>query len=149
MLQLFWGDTVLVKGKRRRNTICIVLSDDSVAPGEVHMNSCVRENLKVRLGELVSVHLNHDVQYGKNILYHNNGNGAFTDATAKAGVHATEFGTVFHTGATFFDYDRDGNLDLYAGGYAKFDSTGKRTCPIGPGVVDIPDAATRRTAAIA
>ena len=47
-------------------------------------------------------------QYGKNILYHNNGDGTFTDVTDKAGVGGTDFGTMFHTGATFFDYDRDG-----------------------------------------
>ena len=28
-------------------------------------------------------------QYGKNILYHNNGNGTFTDVTEKAGVDGT------------------------------------------------------------
>src|SRR5438034_7932538 len=48
-----------------------------------------------------------------------NGNGTFTDVTDKAGVGATEFGSMFHTGATFFDYDRDGKLDLYAGGDRK------------------------------
>ncbi|PYT30867.1 MAG: hypothetical protein DMG57_06895 [Acidobacteria bacterium] len=73
-------------------------------------------------------------QYGKNLLYHNNGNGTFTDVTDKAGVGATEFGSMFHTGATFFDYDRDGKLDLYAGGYANFTSTSQRTCTIGNGV---------------
>jgi hypothetical protein len=74
-------------------------------------------------------------QYGKNILYHNNGNGTFTDVTDKAGVGAMDFGTLFHTGATFFDYDRDGRLDLYVGGYAKFDDTSQRTCTIGYDVV--------------
>jgi hypothetical protein len=73
-------------------------------------------------------------QYGRNILYHNNGNGTFTDVTDKAGVAATELGTVFHTGATFFDYDRDGRLDLYAGGYADFGVNSKRSCTIGYGI---------------
>ncbi len=70
-------------------------------------------------------------QYTKNILYHNNGNGTFTDVTDKAGVGGTDFGTTFHTGATFFDYDRDGRLDLYVGGYANFLPTSQRTCTIG------------------
>lgn len=73
-------------------------------------------------------------QYGKNILYHNNGDGTFEDVTEKAGVAGTDFGTTFHTGATFFDYDRDGRLDLYAGGYASFGPTSRRTCTIGYGV---------------
>jgi hypothetical protein len=73
-------------------------------------------------------------QYGKNVLYHNNGNGTFTDFTTKARVGGTDFGTTFHTGATFFDYDRDGLLDLYDGGYANFVSTSRRTCTIGNGI---------------
>src|SRR5438874_1170743 len=51
-------------------------------------------------------------QYGWNVLYHNNGNGTFSDVTDKAGVAGTESGA-FHSGATFFDYDNDGWLDLY------------------------------------
>ncbi len=74
-------------------------------------------------------------QYGKNVLYHNNGNGTFTDVTEKAHVDGTDFGTTFHTGATFFDYDRDGRLDLYVGGYANFTSTSQRTCAIGYGIM--------------
>jgi hypothetical protein len=66
-------------------------------------------------------------QYGRNVLYHNNGNGTFTDVTDKAKVGGTESGTLFHSGATFFDYDRDGRLDLYVGGYVNLDS-GPRTC---------------------
>jgi enediyne biosynthesis protein E4 len=67
-------------------------------------------------------------QYGKNILYHNNGDGTFTDVTEKAHVDGTDFGTVFHTGATFFDYDKDGYLDLYAGGYANFTPKSQQFC---------------------
>jgi enediyne biosynthesis protein E4 len=67
-------------------------------------------------------------QYGKNMLYRNNGDGTFTDVTEKAGVDGTDFGTVFHTGATFFDYDKDGYLDLYAGGYANFTPQSQQFC---------------------
>ena len=67
-------------------------------------------------------------QYGRNVLYHNNGNGTFTDVTDKAGVAGTESGT-FHSGATFFDYDRDGRLDLYVGSYVSLGNT--RYCKLG------------------
>jgi hypothetical protein len=73
-------------------------------------------------------------QYGKNVLYHNNGDGTFTDVTAKARVDGTDFGTMLHTGATFFDYDKDGLLDLYAGGYVEFGPKSRQTCSIGYGV---------------
>jgi enediyne biosynthesis protein E4 len=64
------------------------------------------------------------------VLYHNNGNGTFSDVTAQAHVDGADFGTRLHTGATFFDYDRDGNLDLYAGGYVDFGPEVKQTCMI-------------------
>lgn len=67
-------------------------------------------------------------QYGKNVLYHNNGNGTFTDVTDKAGVGGLESGA-FHSGATFFDYDRDGWLDLYVGSYVN--PGDKRYCKLG------------------
>src|SRR5271169_2176854 len=63
-------------------------------------------------------------QYGKNVLYRNNGNGTFTDVTDKAGVAGLEDGTLFHSGATFLDYDRDGRLDLYVGGYVALEPHG-------------------------
>src|SRR5246127_1133685 len=69
-------------------------------------------------------------QYGRNVLYHNNGDGTFTDATDKAGVTGLESGS-FHSGATFFDYDRDGYLDLYVGSYVALDPDGPRYCNIG------------------
>src|SRR3954454_18040006 len=70
-------------------------------------------------------------QYGKNVLYRNNGDGTFSDVTQKAHVDGADFGTVFHTGATFFDYDRDGYLDLYAGGYVEFSPASQQKCVIG------------------
>jgi len=70
-------------------------------------------------------------QYGRNVLYHNNHDGTFTDVTDKAGVEGLESGTLFHSGATFFDYDRDGYLDLYVGGYVALEPDGPRYCNIG------------------
>src|SRR5438874_618782 len=67
-------------------------------------------------------------QYGRNVLYHNNGNGTVSDVTERAGVAGTESGA-FHSGATFFDYDRDGRLDLYVGSYVALGD--KRYCNLG------------------
>jgi hypothetical protein len=52
--------------------------------------------------------------YGRAILYHNNGDGTFTDVTAKAGV-ADPGG--WSTSAAWFDYDKDGWLDLVVANY--------------------------------
>ncbi len=54
--------------------------------------------------------------FSANILYHNNGKGAFTDVTAKAGVK----GGGWSSSAGFFDYDRDGDLDLYVVRYLEY-----------------------------
>jgi hypothetical protein len=43
------------------------------------------------------------------ILYHNNGDGTFTDVTTQSGV----VNVAGALGATWEDYDNDGNLDLY------------------------------------
>ncbi|CAI9725756.1 transitional endoplasmic reticulum ATPase [Octopus vulgaris] len=66
-LQLFRGDTVLLKGKRRRETVVIVLSDDSASDNKIRINRCVRSNLRVRLGDIVSVQSCQDVKYGRRI----------------------------------------------------------------------------------
>jgi len=66
-LQLFRGDTVLLKGKRRKDTVCIVLADETCDVNKIRMNKVVRTNLRVRLSDLVSVHPCPDVKYGKRI----------------------------------------------------------------------------------
>ena len=55
--------------------------------------------------------------YGRAILYHNNGNGTFTDLTVKAGV-ADEGG--WSTSSGWFDYDKDGYLDLLVTNYIEW-----------------------------
>ncbi|MGA8102513.1 MAG: CRTAC1 family protein [Candidatus Acidiferrales bacterium] len=62
--------------------------------------------------------------YGKNTLYHNNGNGTFTDVTAKAGVAAGGWSC----SAGFFDYDNDGHLDLFVTRYMEWDTKHSKIC---------------------
>jgi hypothetical protein len=62
--------------------------------------------------------------YGKNILYHNNGNGTFTDVTARAGVA----GGGWSVSAGFFDFDNDGHLDLFVTRYMEWDTGRSKTC---------------------
>ncbi|XLT39737.1 hypothetical protein HN873_071029 [Arachis hypogaea] len=66
-LQLFRGDTILIKGKKRRDTVCIALADDTCEEPKIRMNKVVRSNLRVRLGNVVSVHQCPDVKYGKRV----------------------------------------------------------------------------------
>lgn len=66
-LGLFRGDTILLKGKKRRDTVCIVLADDECEDAKIRCNRVVRNNLRVRLGDLVSVSACPSIQYGKRI----------------------------------------------------------------------------------
>ena len=62
--------------------------------------------------------------YGKNILYHNNRNGTFTDVTDSAGVAAGGWSA----SAGFVDYDNDGRLDLLVTRYMKWDVEHSKFC---------------------
>jgi enediyne biosynthesis protein E4 len=62
--------------------------------------------------------------YGGNILYHNNGDGTFTDVTDKAGVR----GGGWSASAGFFDYDNDGKLDLFVTRYIDWTFKTNRYC---------------------
>jgi enediyne biosynthesis protein E4 len=57
--------------------------------------------------------------FGQNKLYRNNGDGTFTDVTKSAGLwdDTQRWGA----GCTFFDYNRDGYLDLFVSNYIHFD----------------------------
>jgi hypothetical protein len=62
--------------------------------------------------------------YGGNILYHNTGNGTFTDVTKKASVGAAGW----NASAGFFDYDNDGKLDLFVTRYLDWSFKTNRYC---------------------
>ena len=66
-LNFFHGDAVLIKGKKRRDTVCIVLGDEACDKSKVFMNKVVRSNLRVRLGDAVSLHQCNDVKYGNKV----------------------------------------------------------------------------------
>jgi hypothetical protein len=55
--------------------------------------------------------------YGRNILYRNNGDGTFTDVTDQAGVGAGGWSV----SAGFVDYDNDGKLDLFVSRYLTYE----------------------------
>lgn len=55
---------------------------------------------------------------GPNALYKNNGDGTFADVTAAAGVAGGP--AEWSTSTGFFDFDRDGNLDLYVVNYLDY-----------------------------
>jgi hypothetical protein len=62
--------------------------------------------------------------YDGNTLYHNNGNGTFTDVTKSAGVAAGGWSA----SAGFFDYDNDGKLDLFVTRYVNWTFGTNRYC---------------------
>jgi enediyne biosynthesis protein E4 len=55
--------------------------------------------------------------YGKNVLYKNNGDGTFHEATAACGLENNQYAA----SACFVDVDNDGDLDLFVGNYVEFD----------------------------
>jgi hypothetical protein len=67
------------------------------------------------------------------VLLHNNGNGTFSDVTAKAGAgNPGGWGVP----ALFFDYDRDGFLDLFVGNYLLYSLEADIDCLSVTGVPD-------------
>jgi transitional endoplasmic reticulum ATPase len=66
-LNIMRGDSIMIKGKKRRDTICITLVDDSLEDGKIRLNKIVRKNLRVRLGDIVAIHSVPDIPYGKRV----------------------------------------------------------------------------------
>lgn len=55
--------------------------------------------------------------YGENRLYHNQRRGTFADVSERSGIGGVRG---FWSGASWGDYDRDGDLDLYVCGYVRY-----------------------------
>ena len=56
--------------------------------------------------------------WGSNVLYKNNGDGGFSDVTEEAGLTKD---VRWGSGSAFFDYDRDGYLDIFVATYLELD----------------------------
>ncbi|KAI1720302.1 ATPase family associated with various cellular activities (AAA) domain-containing protein [Ditylenchus destructor] len=66
-LGLFRGDTAILKGKKRREVVCIVLSDDACPNDKILMNKVVRHNLRIRIGDIVSINAAPSIAYGQRV----------------------------------------------------------------------------------
>jgi len=64
---------------------------------------------------------------GQSRLFHNTGQGRFVDVTAKAGLGGRDG---FSTSAMWFDYDRDGRLDLFVCNYVKWSAEHDVFCSV-------------------
>lgn len=63
--------------------------------------------------------------YPSGALFHNNGNGTFTEVTARAGVgNNGQWGS----SAAWVDFDRDGLLDLFVANYVEFSYGDQKKC---------------------
>ncbi len=63
--------------------------------------------------------------YPSSALFHNNGDGTFSNVSNAAGVENTG---EWATSAAWLDYDRDGLLDLFVANYAEFSFNDKHRC---------------------
>ena len=70
-----------------------------------------------------------------NQLFHNNGDGTFTDVTPKANVAGARLDgkKMWSAGAGWFDYDNDGRLDLFVVNYCKWEVNKDPYCTVGGG----------------
>jgi len=58
------------------------------------------------------------LNYGPNTLYHNNGDGTFTDVSARSGLDDPSWSV----SAAWLDYNNDGLLDVYVANYLEYDA---------------------------
>jgi hypothetical protein len=64
---------------------------------------------------------------GPNVLYHNNGDGTFTDVTERSGI-GVKPKDVISVAAAWFDYDNDGKLDLVVSNYTVWTPQTDKVC---------------------
>ncbi|CAI2323854.1 unnamed protein product [Caenorhabditis sp. 36 PRJEB53466] len=65
-LGLFRGDSVVLKGKKRKETVSIVINADGCPNDRIRMNKVIRNNLRSRLGDVVNIS-SAQLEYGKRI----------------------------------------------------------------------------------
>lgn len=53
----------MVRGKKRKDTVLIVLADDDLDDGSARLNRVVRHNLRVKHGDIVTIQPCPDIKY--------------------------------------------------------------------------------------
>eukprot|EP00758_Cryptobia_borreli_P015398 Tbor_TRINITY_DN6021_c3_g1::TRINITY_DN6021_c3_g1_i1::g.11140::m.11140/K13525/VCP, CDC48; transitional endoplasmic reticulum ATPase len=68
-LKIFRGDTIIIKGKRNKSTVCVVMEDEEgdCHEGKIKINKVARRNIRIRLGDTVTVSPCKDIAYGNRI----------------------------------------------------------------------------------
>ena len=66
---------------------------------------------------------------GRNTLYHNNGDGTFSDVTERSGI-GVKPKDVLSVAAAWFDYDNDGKLDLIVSNYTVWTPQIDKVCAV-------------------
>ena len=66
-LNLFRGDTILIKGKKRKDTVSIIMTDDSCEDKKIRLNEVIRKNIGVKIGDIITIHAFSDLKFGKRI----------------------------------------------------------------------------------
>jgi enediyne biosynthesis protein E4 len=123
-----WQDILLINGadwpghKKRRSTLRLYHNNGNGTFTDV----TVRAGLDVEvygMGVAVGDYNNDGFPdilitcVGQNRLFRNTGKGTFVDVTSRSGLGKRE---AFSTSALWFDYDRDGRLDLFVCNYVKW-----------------------------
>ncbi len=123
-----WLDILLINGKdwpghfRRRSTMKLYHNNHDGSFTDVTREAGLDVEL-YGIGVAVADYDNDGFQdiyvttYGQNRLFHNDGNGHFTDVTGKAGLSGF---SSLSTSALWFDFNRDGHLDLLVANYVQW-----------------------------
>jgi transitional endoplasmic reticulum ATPase len=68
LLDIFAGDSVIVKGKKKKETVLVCTSDPSCEEGKIKVNGGTRKNLAVKLGDVVGIHKCDAIPYGTSVV---------------------------------------------------------------------------------
>ena len=116
--KLFRNDLTISKDGSRRLVFTDVTENSGIVANGYGMGVAVGDINNDGLPDLYVTNL------GSNQMYLNKGNGKFVDVTKESGTDDPRWST----SASFFDYDRDGWLDLMIVNYADFSVTNSPNC---------------------
>ncbi|HEV8370838.1 MAG TPA: VCBS repeat-containing protein, partial [Pyrinomonadaceae bacterium] len=116
--KLFRNDLVVSKGSSRTFSFADVTEKSGIVATGYGMGVAVGDINNDGLPDLYLSNL------GSNQMFLNKGEGKFTDVTKETGTDDPRWST----SAAFFDYDRDGWLDLMIVNYADFSVTNSPNC---------------------